>query len=322
MPLIDCKRIEIPLGGPEDVAISRDGTVAYIACQNQRNRFGVRGGIYRYSLTDSGSRPKLVTPDIDDPFHPLGLALLEADGRRLLYVANRQTKHRATVEFFEDLGGQRLSYLRPFSDREGRLHSPNDIAAVSEDQFYVTNSHGHASGLAHTWETVANRPGSYLLYHDASGFRVVAHRLSFANGVALSPDGSTLLVAETRGHRLRVFRRKPDGGLLDLHSIPLGFAPDNLTFDEEGSLWVAGHPSMAKFVAHALHLKKRAPSIIAHIRRPTSVAPPVETVWTDDGHLLSASSTAARYGDRILVGSVFDVLLDCRFVPNGSPEDG
>jgi sugar lactone lactonase YvrE len=63
-----------------------------------------------------------------------------------------------------------------------------------------------------------------------------------ANGMAITPDGRTLLVAETSGGTISAFRIGDDGSLHD-HRIwarlPEGRLPDGMCLDAEGAVWVA-----------------------------------------------------------------------------------
>lgn len=73
--------------------------------------------------------------------------------------------------------------------------------------------------------------------------RAVADDLWFPNGIAASPDGSTLYVAETRSvpGRLTAFDVAPDGGLSNrrvVASFEGGF-PDGIAVDAEGAIWIA-----------------------------------------------------------------------------------
>jgi len=80
----------------------------------------------------------------------------------------------------------------------------------------------------------------------------VAGGLLFPNGMVLTADGSTLIVAETLGARLSAFSVAADGGLTDWRvwaqlgpADPVGsagtdpVAPDGCTLDAEGHIWVA-----------------------------------------------------------------------------------
>src|SRR5687768_1914571 len=64
-----------------------------------------------------------------------------------------------------------------------------------------------------------DRPGGFtgagsIVMVDTDGTaRIVADGLSFPNGMVLTPDGSTLIVAESTGRCLTSFRVSPDGSL-------------------------------------------------------------------------------------------------------------
>lgn len=73
--------------------------------------------------------------------------------------------------------------------------------------------------------------------------RVVAKDLAFPNGMAISADGKSLVVAETWAARLSAYDIAPDGGLsgrrvwADLSATGV---PDGICrFDAEGCIWVA-----------------------------------------------------------------------------------
>jgi sugar lactone lactonase YvrE len=87
--------------------------------------------------------------------------------------------------------------------------------------------------------------GAGLVLATADGTaRLVAEGLAFGNGMAITPDGSTLIVAESHGQRLTAFDIEPDGGLsgrriwADLGDAP----PDGICLDAEGACWYADVP--------------------------------------------------------------------------------
>ena len=57
------------------------------------------------------------------------------------------------------------------------------------------------------------RPGAIILVTAAGEARVVAEEMLFPNGSVVTPDGATLIVAETRAARLTAFDILPDGAL-------------------------------------------------------------------------------------------------------------
>ena len=70
---------------------------------------------------------------------------------------------------------------------------------------------------------------------------VAAEDVLFPNGMVLSEDGRTLVVAETYGARLTAFDVAPEGALSGRRvfaELP-GIAPDGICLDAEGQVWVA-----------------------------------------------------------------------------------
>jgi sugar lactone lactonase YvrE len=69
----------------------------------------------------------------------------------------------------------------------------------------------------------------------------VAEDLLFPNGMALTPDGGTLIVAETHAQRLSAFDVDAQGGLSRRRVFAdlSGAFPDGLCLDAEGAIWVA-----------------------------------------------------------------------------------
>ncbi|MCU1681646.1 MAG: SMP-30/gluconolaconase/LRE-like region-containing protein [Amycolatopsis sp.] len=86
--------------------------------------------------------------------------------------------------------------------------------------------------------------GNVLLVTPAGVAREVAADLAFGNGMAITPDGSTLIVAESHGHRLTAFDIAADGGLSGRRVwADLGeAAPDGICLDAEGAAWYADVP--------------------------------------------------------------------------------
>ena len=81
--------------------------------------------------------------------------------------------------------------------------------------------------------------------HDGKS-RIVADHLSFPNGTVITPDGKTLVVAETFGRRLTAFDIAVSGDLENRRpwaQLPEGTAPDGICLDAEGAIWVASPPT-------------------------------------------------------------------------------
>jgi sugar lactone lactonase YvrE len=70
---------------------------------------------------------------------------------------------------------------------------------------------------------------------------VVARDLDFPNGMAITPDHRTLIVAESIGRRLTAFNIGADGALSDRRVFADGLdgPPDGICLDAEGGVWTA-----------------------------------------------------------------------------------
>lgn len=71
---------------------------------------------------------------------------------------------------------------------------------------------------------------------------VVADNLFFPNGMVITPDGRTLIVGETLGHRLTAFDIQEDGSLKNRRiwaQLPETVGPDGICLDAEGAVWCA-----------------------------------------------------------------------------------
>jgi sugar lactone lactonase YvrE len=87
------------------------------------------------------------------------------------------------------------------------------------------------------------RPGHVVLATPDGGVRRVAEDLLFPNGMAVTADNATLIVAESYGKRLTAFDIGGDGGLTGRRVFAeLEDPPDGICLDAEGAVWYATVP--------------------------------------------------------------------------------
>lgn len=119
----------------------------------------------------------------------------------------------------------------------GGLHRGclGDMAVSREGRIYISTL---PDLTAHDSDAVPICP---ILMVDLDGsIRVAAANLRIPNGLAITPDGSGLIVAETQGCRLLRFPMAADGSL----KSPTVFAnlgdrkPDGICLDPSGAVWV------------------------------------------------------------------------------------
>ena len=83
--------------------------------------------------------------------------------------------------------------------------------------------------------------GEIILVDPSGAARVVADDARFPNGMVLTPDGRTLIVAESMGPAVRAYDVAADGSLsngrtwAELSDV----VPDGICLDAEGAIWVA-----------------------------------------------------------------------------------
>jgi sugar lactone lactonase YvrE len=88
-------------------------------------------------------------------------------------------------------------------------------------------------------------PGVVILVTPDRSVRKVADGLAFPNGMLVSADNSTLIVAESYAKRLTAFEILPNGGLANRRVwAELGEGvPDGICLDAEGAVWYGDVPN-------------------------------------------------------------------------------
>ena len=111
----------------------------------------------------------------------------------------------------------------------------NDMVVDSKGRAYIGN---FGFDLGSFQEVV---PAEIIMVRQGGEVVVVARDLLFPNGTVITPDGKTLIVAETFGQRLTAFDILPDGVLANrrVWAEMEGYYPDGICLDEAGGIWVA-----------------------------------------------------------------------------------
>ena len=115
----------------------------------------------------------------------------------------------------------------------------NEIVSDSRGNTYVN---GGGFNLA-AGEKFA--PGIIALVTPDGAVRQVADQIAFPNGMTVTPDNGTLIVAESYGKRLTAFDIAADGSLSNRRVwANLGDGvPDGICTDAEGAVWYADVPN-------------------------------------------------------------------------------
>ena len=100
---------------------------------------------------------------------------------------------------------------------DGSIVTHADLAPVSQKPWndIVVDARGNAyvNTIGFDFPGGEPAPGSVVLVTPEGAVRRVAEDLAFPNGMAITADGSTLIVAESHGNRLTAYDIGPDGDL-------------------------------------------------------------------------------------------------------------
>jgi sugar lactone lactonase YvrE len=186
-------------------------------------------GAQEIMAVDARGRPEVMAR-VDFPAFPMCIDWLP-DGRLLIVDARDGRLLRREPD----------GSLVTHADLSGLAepgHPWNEIVVDGRGNAYLNNQ-----GFDFPGEQFA--PGIIALLRPDGSARQVAAGIAFPNGMAITPDNSTLIVAESYGQKLTAFQIAADGGL----SAPRLWAdlgdgvPDGICLDTEGAVWYADVPN-------------------------------------------------------------------------------
>ncbi|OBQ60059.1 SMP-30/gluconolactonase/LRE family protein [Mesorhizobium erdmanii] len=134
-------------------------------------------------------------------------------------------------------------------EADGRLVTVADLRGLSKSPWneIVVDGRGNAyvNGGGPT-PTVGQPfgPGTIVLITPDGAIRQVADNIAFANGMAVTSDNRTLILAESNANRLTAFDIAGDGALSNRRVwAELDGYPDGICLDAEGAVWYADVPN-------------------------------------------------------------------------------
>ncbi len=304
-----CTKIENIAGG-EDLTWRANNREIFVSSTDRRNPNAQQGAIFLVDPTSENPQPINVTPALDFNFQPHGISLWidEATQKERLFVVNHASINAHSIEIFDVSPNGQLTHVRTIKD--DALISPNDIAAVSLEQFYVTNDHGWRSLAAKLIEDLLRLPLGNVVYYDGTTFSEALSGTRFANGIQTSLDARRLYVSETVGRVVHTLARDPQTGVLTLEdTFFTGTGVDNIDVAPDGSLWIGAHPKSLSFLGHAASDKKRSPSQALRLVHGPDGKLAMSEIYLDNGDPISASATAIARNGQLIIGPVFDPFL-------------
>jgi hypothetical protein len=288
-----CKPIATGLKGPGDLSIDTAHNVLLVAARNSEKP-DAQDGIYVLKLDDPAGPPQRLAGTPAD-FHPDGISLFrDESGKETLMAIDRKPNSRQMVEFYSlDFSGDAPKASQQSVVQSGVMVSPNDLAAVGENQFYVSNDHVTHDRLGRFAEDYLLWPHADVLLYNGMGFRIATQRIAAPSGILAR--GSSLYVTAANERRLIAFAREDFTGNLDeAGSLSLPARLRHLTADAQGNLIVAGETRPGTAQVFRVRLGPDG--------KPLSY----DTLFSDDGHLIKGANSAAVYNGHLFIGSAGD----------------
>ena len=310
-------KIYTNMPGTEDLAYDKDHNLLFISSANRwattLQHENPHDGIYALNMDSLNQVSKKILTTYSGDFHPHGISVLQQEGSTYLFVINHN-KTGNYIEKFKFENGT-LKHLKSYYNE--LLFSPNDVAALTDSTFYVTNDHGSKTALGTTLEAYLQLPRSYVVYFDGQHYKKVIKNLKYANGVILSKNKQELYVATSTGQKILFYTVKPDGDLILHHYINTHTGNDNITVENlTGDLWIGAHPQLLKFTGHAKDSTQISPSEVLRIHKRDDGIYTQKVFYLNDGQEISGSSVAYKIGNNLYVGDVFQHKLLCISVNN------
>jgi sugar lactone lactonase YvrE len=128
---------------------------------------------------------------------------------------------------------------------DGSLVQHADLSGVSDKPWndIVADDRGNAyvNTIGFDFPGGEFAPGLIVLAAPDGNVRQVADDLAFPNGMAITPDGGTLIVAESYANRLTAYDIRSNGSLAGrrVWADTPGDHPDGICMDADGAVWYA-----------------------------------------------------------------------------------
>ena len=236
------------LAGPEDVDIDDFGRI-YCGVED--------GTIERLEPSDGGYR---IETFASTGGRPLGL---DTDASGLLWVADSERGL---------LSVDRLGTVAVRAQEAAGIPFgfADDVAVASNGKVYFSDASTRYGPSEMVYEALEARPYGRLLEYDpiTDQTRVVLDSLYFANGVAVAPDDSYVLVAETFRYRIqRLWLKGPKTGQAEIFADNLPGFPDGVSATDRGTFWVALYDLRSPLLDRYVHPRPWLKRLLAKLPR-------------------------------------------------------
>lgn len=293
--------------GPEDMALDTFGTSErlIISCSERRAEDYSKNGFYQYSFSESSiSRLAVINLPEEVSLRPHGIDIGLMNGAKQLYVVNHEKNEvdfppagRQSILVFE-LNGDSAVFQTQLTNEI--LISPNDVCVDHKGGIYVSNDSGKRNNF---FEKLFEMRKSTIVHYDGTEWNYVGNKLKYANGVGVKDN--RLYVTGTQEKSIISYQIGQDGSHSDKQEIPCLKGNDNITFSEN-KLVTTSHLDFLKFMKHVGNEEKASPCAVYAVNLESQA---IDTLYLDNGGVLSAASTGLIYNNNLYVAQVFNPFI-------------
>ena len=302
----DYARIEVA-SGPEDIALDTifGAERLIVSCSERRTTDYSKNGFYAY---DMSSKALLKLPVSGLPqsiaLRPHGIDIAVVEGKRLLYCVN----HEKNKDDFPPAGRQSILVFELLADKvvfreqltSELIISPNDVCTDHRGGIYVSNDSGKINNI---WEKLFALKRSFVIHYDGNSWSAVGDKLKYANGVGV--NGDRLYITGTQETSIISYQINADGTYTDRQDIPSLKGNDNITF-HDNQLVTTSHLNFMKFIKHVNDAEKNSPCAVYTVNLASNA---IDTLFLDNGSVLSAASTGLVYDGSLYISQVFNPYI-------------
>lgn len=300
---------KISMNGPEDIQIIHELNIALVSSYDraaERDGNPKQGHIYLIDLKDPEFSYRNLTKNLKLAFRPHGIHIFKiGESLYQVYAVNHINNIHSIELFLFD--GNELEYIKTFKDPS--MIKPNDVVAIGNEKFYFTNDHRFTEGIGKLAEEYLGLAISNVIFYNGETYREVADGFAYANGINYDANRNLLFVASPRDFKLKIFKVSENYNLKLVDVVHCGTGVDNIDIDNTGKLWIGGHPNLLVYQAYAKNKRAQAPSEIIKIDFKSRSEHSIETIFLDDGEIVSGSTVATVYNQIMLIGNVMDDKL-------------
>jgi sugar lactone lactonase YvrE len=211
------------------------------------------------------------------------------------------------------------------------FHCTNDLDQAADGTIYFTDASNKFPLTTFTLDILEHQGNGRLLAYDpkTKTTRVVLGNLCFANGVAVSPDQSFLLVVETGKYRIhRVWLGGPKQGQSEVFIDNLPGFPDGILSNGRDKFWLAlvtprdsvldrllPHPFLRKVVARLPKFLQPAPKRYSFVLGLDANGRVVENLHDGSTECYAEIANVVEHNGMLYFGSIGESAIGRIAVP-------